>query len=59
MVLDEMQYIYLEIEVEVEMSGVSKLSELADTHSMLYYKKFSITRGTKKVDNDGNRVRNY
>ena len=38
---------------------VNKLSELADTHSTLYYKKFSITRGTKNVDNDGNRVRNY
>lgn len=56
-----MQYTYLEIEVEVEMSENNWTSQTtdADSHPMLYYKIFSLTQATKDLDFDMNKVRNY
>ena len=57
MVLDEMQYMYLEIELEVKMSGTSRTSGYSSY--TLLQKKFEIIQGTKDVDIDGKRVWNY
>ena len=59
-VLDEMQYMYLEIEVEVQISGCNLTSRttVADSHPTTTT-FFQLTQATEVLDIDENRVQNH